>query len=409
MNNNFIATRSKNKIKSDILKIGAMAKADKLSGNHVIDATIGVFLNDDKTINTVPSVVESLNTNLCKNVGYAPINGYPSFKDGILKWYLKNEYENVVNNYYIPFGATLGGTGALSIAFNLFLETNDTVLLPNIMWGNYKLIAKKAFVKHDTYQLFNEYGKFNIDNLCQKVEEYGKVQNNELVVLNDPCQNPTGYSLSNEEHLELINRFNKLSENYNITVVYDIAYLDYDGNSNNIHKIFSNLLNNEVNFLPVFAASCSKVFGMYGFRVGAIFSFIKDENLKNDFADALESQIRGTYSSPNGPAINSLAQALNSNDIEKLSNEIYNNTLTLEKRTKYFIECLNNANIKHLPYVSGFFVCLPCENAQELCDKLKEKHTYLVPMSDDIVRIAVCSLNNEEISELVEVLSEVLK
>ena len=78
------------------------------------------------------------------------------------------------------------------------------------------------------------------------------------------------------------------------------------------------------------------------------------------------------------------------------------------KRTKYFIECLNNANIKHLPYVSGFFVCLPCENAQELCDKLKEKHTYLVPMSDDIVRIAVCSLNKEEISELVEVLSEVL-
>ena len=44
---------------------------------------------------------------------------------------------------------------------------------------------------------------------------------------------------------------------------------------------------------------------------------IKDENLKNDFADALESQIRGTYSSPNGPAINSLAQALNSNDIFK--------------------------------------------------------------------------------------------
>ena len=104
MNNNFIATRSKNKIKSDILKIGAMAKADKLSGNHVIDATIGVFLNDDKTINTVPSVVESLNTNLCKNVGYAQINGYPAFKDGILKWYLKSEYSNVINNnFYFSF------------------------------------------------------------------------------------------------------------------------------------------------------------------------------------------------------------------------------------------------------------------------------------------------------------------
>ena len=74
----------------------------------------------------------------------------------------------------------------------------------------------------------------------------------------------------------------------------------------------------------------------------------------------------------------------------------------------FLVSFINNANIKHLPYVSGFFVCLPCENAQELCDKLKEKHTYLVPMSDDIVRIAVCSLNKEEISELVLVLSEVL-
>lgn len=408
MNNNFIATRSKTKIKSDILKIGAMAKADKQAGNHVIDATIGVFLNDDKTINTVPSVVESLNNNLCKNVGYAPITGYPTFREGILKWYLKDEYKNVINNYYIPFAATLGGTGALSISFNLFLEANDTVLLPSIMWGNYKLIAKKASLKHDTYELFNNDGKFNIDNLCEKVKEYGTKQSNVLIVLNDPCQNPTGYSLSNEEHLELIERLNELSNEFNITVLYDIAYLDYDGNNRSIHKIFKNILNNEIKFLPVFTASCSKVFGMYGFRVGALFTFIKDETLKNEITDALEAQIRGTYSSPNGPAINSLAVALNSDDLTKLSDEIYNNTLILEKRTKYFIECLNNANIKHLPYVSGFFVCLPCEDAAALCDKLQSKHTYLIPIASNIVRIAVCSLNKDEIVELVEVLKNVL-
>lgn len=408
MNNNYIANRSKGKMKSDILKIGALAKADKASGNHVIDATIGVFLNDDKSINTVPAVIEDLNNNVTKNVGYAPITGYPKFKEGLLKWYLKDQYNKVINDYNIPFGATLGGTGALSIAFNVFLDPNQVVLLPSIMWGNYKLIAKKAGLKYDTYQLFNSEGNFNITNLCSKIEDYSSSQSNILIVLNDPCQNPTGYSLSNEEHLKLIKKLNKLSEKVNITVIYDIAYLDYDGNNKELHKIFNNLINNEVKFLPVFAASCSKVFGMYGFRVGAIFSLIKDEELASNLTSAIESQIRGTYSSPNGPALSCLANALLGDEVDKLSDQIYNNTLTLKLRTTYFIEKLNTANIKHLPYKSGFFVCLPCSDAYDVCEKLKMKHTYLIPIADDIVRIAVCSLNNEEIDELVMVLKEVM-
>ena len=188
----------------------------------------------------------------------------------------------------------------------------------------------------------------------------------------------------------------------------DSNYLDYDGNSNNIHKIFSNLLNNEVKFLPVFAASCSKVFGMYGFRVGALFTFVKDEELAANLVGAIEAQIRGTYSSPNGPALSSLAQALLADDVSELSTQIYNNTLTLKERSNYFIEKLQEANIKYLPYVSGFFICLPCTDAYDICEQLKEQHTYLVPIADDIVRVAICSLNKEEISELVLVLSEVL-
>ena len=408
MNNNYIAERSKGKMKSDILKIGAMAKADKASGNHVIDATIGVFLNDDKSINTVPAVIEDLNNNVTKNVGYAPITGYPKFKEGLLKWYLKDQYEKRSKEYFIPFCATLGGTGALSISFNVFLDPGQTVLLPSIMWGNYKLIAKKAGLKHDTYQLFNSEGNFNITNLCSKIEEYSAIQPNILIVLNDPCQNPTGYSLSNDEHLKLIKKLNALSEKVNITVIYDIAYLDYDGNNRELHKIFNNIFNNEIKFLPVFAASCSKVFGMYGFRVGAFFTFVKDEELAKNITTAVEAQIRGTYSSPNGPALSCLANALLGDEVDKLSDQIYNNTLTLKMRTTYFINKLNEFGIKHLPYKSGFFVCLPCSDAYDVCEKLKEQHTYLIPIADDIVRIAVCSLNCNEIDELVGVLKELM-
>ena len=77
--------------------------------------------------------------------------------------------------------------------------------------------------------------------------------------------------------------------------------------------------------------------------------------------------------------------------------------------SNYFIEKLQESNIKYLPYVSGFFICLPCTDAYDICEQLKEQHTYLVPIADDIVRVAICSLNKEEIDELVIVLKNIMK
>ena len=139
---------------------------------------------------------------------------------------------------------------------------------------------------------------------------------------------------------------------------------------------------------------------MYGFRVGALFTFVKDAELAENLVGAMEAQIRGTYSSPNGPALSSLAKALLADDLNELSTQIYNNTVTLKERSDYFIEKLQGANIKYLPYVSGFFICLPCTDAYDICEQLKEQHTYLVPIADDIVRVAICSLNKEEIDEM---------
>lgn len=409
-NRQYIAQRSQpEKLKSDILKLSTIAKADKLSGNHVIDATIGTFLNDDKTINTVSSVIESINKYLPSNLGYPSITGYEEYKVGLLKWFLKENYDEISKNFYLPFTATIGGTGALSLAFNLFLDVNDTVLLPNIMWSNYKLIAKKAHIKHDTYQLFNEANKFNINDLCEKIVEYSKLQNNVLVVINDPCQNPTGYSLSDQEYDELIAKLNDLSQNANITIIFDIAYLDYDSNNQQMHRLFKHITSKEISFLSVFAASCSKIFGLYGSRVGALFSINKDDNFSNDFSLSLESQIRGTYSCPNGPALISLGNLLTKDFSTQIEEEIYNNTVVLNERTHYFIKLLKENNIEYLPYVNGFFVTLKVDNAYEICQTLKKEHVYVIPLSSDLIRVAVCSLNKNEIDELIVEFVKVLK
>ncbi len=396
-------------LKNDILKIGALAKQAKKLDNEVINATIGTYLNDDKTINQVKEVVEALDNNLINHLGYPEIRGTALFKEGLLKWFFKDNYESIINNYEVPFASTLGGTGALTLAFNLFLEAGDKVLLPNIMWGNYKLIAKKAALDYDTYQLFNQNNKFNIDSLYEKILELSKTQEQILVIINDPCQNPTGYSLSDQEYEELITRLNQLGTKINLTVLFDIAYLDYDDNKNQMHRLFKQIINQKNNFTNLFAASCSKVFGVYGLRIGALFSITKDQDFAKDFITCLESQIRGTYSCPNGAGITTLAQLLISDKMDQLTKQVNENSLKLKQRTSYFITKLKESKLEYLPYHNGFFVCLKVNNAYKLCETLKEHKVYVIPFNDDLIRIAVCSLNQEEIDRLVLILNKLIK
>ena len=49
-----------------------------------------------------------------------------------------------------------------------------------------------------------------------------------------------------------------------------------------MHRLFKYMTTKETHFLPVFAASCSKIFGMYGLRVGALFGLTKEQEFAND-------------------------------------------------------------------------------------------------------------------------------
>ena len=130
--------------KTDILAIGARAKADAAKGNKVINASIGTFYDDDKKMGEVPLIKKALSENVPSSLGYPSVYGDPNYLKGVRSFMFGEKEKEIDAIYKIFGGATLGGTGALSIAFNIFLEEGETVLLPSVMWTNYKLIAKKA-------------------------------------------------------------------------------------------------------------------------------------------------------------------------------------------------------------------------------------------------------------------------
>lgn len=394
---------------TDILLIAEKAREDKKAGNNVINASIGQFLNDDKTLGGVAPVKESLAINIPKNLGYPQMFGSPEYKTEVLKWLFKDRYEEVIKDYEIPFGATLGGTGALSIAFKTYLAPSDEVLLPSIMWNNYKLVAAQAGLVHSTYRLFNDEKKFDIDGLVASLAALSKRQKHLLAVINDPCENPTGCSLTLNEYVELFDKIDALNLE-SLVLVFDIAYLDCGTPINQVGLVFQALLAKPHKFLPVFAFSCSKTFGIYGLRLGALFALTHDKDVAKHFLNSFGSIARGTYSCPDGAAMEAIVAMLKDPKASiSARKEIEANAQKVQERGLYLAKKLTAANIPFFPYQAGFFLTFLVEDAFAVYDYLAERHIYVVPLNDTMVRIAVSGLTLPEIDTLVATVEEALK
>ena len=48
-----------------------------------------------------------------------------------------------------------------------------------------------------------------------------------VAIINDPCHNPTGYSLSDDEWNAVIDVLNELSKQGPVILLNDIAYIDF--------------------------------------------------------------------------------------------------------------------------------------------------------------------------------------
>ncbi len=49
-----------------------------------------------------------------------------------------------------------------------------------------------------------------------------------VVIINDPCHNPTGYTMTKQEWKQILDGFNQLSEKGKIVLLHDVAYIDFN-------------------------------------------------------------------------------------------------------------------------------------------------------------------------------------
>lgn len=404
-----IAKRSENKkLSSNILTIAAEAREAKKLNPNVIDGTIGTLYDEDGKMLEFPSIKKIIDSlSYAEKFGYASTAGTAKFKEGIARWALMQTYDDVTKDFYYGVIPTPGGSGAIGNTIDNYANEGDSILVPNICWGPYNAMAKERGCSVKNYELFKD-GYFNTEDFKKDAFELAEKQGRVLAIINDPCQNPTGYALEDKDWDEIIECINEISKDKTFVLLYDMAYIDYSHKGlNESREIFRKFKQFNENVMVVLAFSGSKTFSLYGLRIGAQMALTKEKEEIEYFNYANEFSARATWSNAAKMGV-SLVEKLMFNDALKneFMKELEGASNLLLDRSKLFLKEAKECGLECYTYKSGFFITIPC-NGEKVFDRLKENDIFVVPLKQGI-RISLSALSKKEIANLASKIKEVL-
>ena len=404
----FINKNAENKsLKNNILALSKEALDAKKLDDEVINATAGTLKSEDGTLYVFKSVEKAMSL-LSKNEKYAYANsaGTPEYKEAIIHKVFGRYEEDVKKHCFIESIATPGGTGALNLAFTNYVNRGDTVLLPNHMWENYLNCAKEMEFIPETFLLFDDNGEFNINNISLRVKEIKKYQKRIMILINDPCENPTGFCMKDEDYDNFIGLASK-NPDVDFIFLVDVAYFDfYNANPDAIRSRFAKFKDIPSNAIALFSFSGSKSFGLYGFRVGGLVILAKEEKEAKAFIDANNFSCRVKWSSVSTSGMNIISKLVLNNEYKaQYEEEVKYVVSMLEERSLIFIEEAKKVGLETLPYERGFFICVPVNEPDEVRKKLHEDKVYLIS-TKNCLRIALCSMTKGEAKRLPRIIKE---
>lgn len=382
----------------------AKEAAEKLGDEKVVNATIGSLYNENGKLVVLKSVTETYKELPPEEIaGYASaFTGSPEYKESVKISILGENYKEEFKSHYMEVIGTPGGTGAVSNSVKNYLNEGDTLLLPKWLWSPYILMASERKGDCEYYTIFDENGKFDLNDFSEKIFKLAEKQDNVVVIINDPCQNPTGYKLTIDEWKSVLDIFKKATENANIILINDIAYIDFDDRNEEEKKEYRDLFKNlSSKILVIFAFSISKALTSYGLRVGAQLALSSDKGIIDEFEKANSYSCRSTWSNISRGGMKMFSDIILNEEKHKVlkeEREMYR--LLIKERADIFLKEAEECGLKLLPYKTGFFLTIPTgELTDKVAEVLERENIYTVVL-DEGIRIAVCSVTKKKITGL---------
>jgi len=381
-------------------KKGILAQTAEAKGKK-INATIGAAIEDDGSPMRLHSIEKEVNIDPGKVFPYAPSFGRIDMRKKWKQMVLKKN-PSLGNNISLPV-VTNALTHGLSMVGYLFLDDNDSIIIPKPYWGNYNLIFANGYNANvNTFPLFKE-NKFNVEGFKEKLK------GNRLIVLLNFPNNPTGYTITEEEAKKIISNLKEAADQgKNIAIVLDDAYfgLVYEEGIEK-ESLFTQLANLHENILAIKLDGCTKEDYVWGFRVGFITFGIKagTEDLYTALESKVSGAIRGNIS--NAPNI-SQSLVLKAYESETYDEEKKEKFQLLKSRYEEVKKALKDKKYQEffqaLPFNSGYFMCIKLIdkiNAEEVRQKLLgDFDTGVISMPDNLIRIAFSGVAKKDIPNL---------
>ena len=405
------ASHSKGKFATDKIfgASGAAVKATAEFGkDKVVNATIGAIMDDNEELACIPTVEKVLREMPINDlINYAPIAGLPSYLDATINLTFQDNKPDA----YINAVATAGGSGVIHHTIWNYSEIGDTILTSDWYWGPYTVLCKEALRKLDTYQLFDEQQNFNIKAFELKVNDLLKKQDSLVIIINTPAHNPTGFSLTDDDWTKVLDvcKTEAKDSTKKITILVDIAYIDYAGEKDETRKFMEQFTNLPDNILTIFTFSMSKGYTVYGQRCGAMIGLSSSQEVITEFAAINKYTSRATWSNVNHGAM-ALLVAINKDKTLQQQFEFERDALyqMIRRRGSKFMQEARDCQLNALPYKAGFFLSIPAKDSAAVCNKLHEDLIFAVPLKAG-VRIAVCSVPLKKITGMAQKLLKALK
>ena len=398
-----------------ILTQGAEAKAKGKRFN----ATIGIATEGGTPMN-LPSLMEHFeDVEPAEALNYAPPAGIPVLR-GAWREKLLAENPSLAGRAFGDPIVTSAITHGLSLVGDLFVDPGDRILLPDKLWGNYRLIYEVRLEAEIATFPFYAGGGFNVDGFAKALAAEAEGREKLVVLLNFP-NNPTGYMPTAAEGQAIVDALVAQAERgTKLVVVTDDAYFGLfyhiDGDSMT-ESLFGMLANRHPNLLAVKLDGATKELFVWGLRCGFITFAAGREDGAKEVQDALEAKVKGAIRGAisNSPMVSQsvVAKALASAEID---GERRQKAELLRARAQKVFDVATAPRFREswelYPFNSGYFMCIRVKGADAEKVRVRlldEYQTGLVSTSSTDLRIAFSCIEEPDIEPLFDLVHRAIQ
>ncbi|QHA81583.1 aminotransferase class I/II-fold pyridoxal phosphate-dependent enzyme [Pseudomonas mediterranea] len=297
---------------------------------------------------------------------------------------------------------TPGGTGALRLSANFIAQClpGRGVWLSNPTWPIHETIFATAGVKASHYPYVGSDNRLDFEAMLATLSQAPK---GDVVLLHACCHNPTGFDLSQDQWRQVL----EVVRSRELLPLIDFAYQGFgDGLEQDAWavRLFAQALP-EV----LITSSCSKNFGLYCDRTGALIVCARNADKLVDIRSQLANIARNLWSTPPDHGAAVVATILGDPELKRLwADEVEAMRLRIAQLRSGLLDALEPHGLRerfaHIGVQRGMFSYTGL--SPEQVKQLRERHSvYMVGTG----RANVAGIDATRLDRLAEAIADVCK